>query len=78
MITAREQNQLKRLFQSPEWRLVEQIATDLVAKWRSDNVVKDSEWETLKTALLNEGQARGVKLLLQEILEQAQDKENGN
>lgn len=73
MITIREKSQLKRLFQSPEWRLVEQITADLVAKWRSDSVVKDSEWETVKTALINEGQARGVKNLLQEILTQAQN-----
>lgn len=75
MISARDKSQLKRLFQSPEWRLVEQIASDLVAKWRSDSVVKDSEWDTLKTALINEGQTRGVKSLLQEILNQAQDTE---
>lgn len=72
MISKQDKSLLKNLFQSPQWRLVEQIASDLVLKWRSESCVRDSEWETVKTLLINEGQSRGVKSLLQEILDQAQ------
>ncbi len=72
MITKHDRSLLKNLFQSPQWRIVELIANELVDKIKGDSVVRDTEWETLKTAVLNEGQIRGIKTLLQELLEQAQ------
>lgn len=72
MIAKTDRTLLKLLFQSPQWRVVEQVATELVNKLKTDSVVRDSEWETLKIALLNEGQVRGIKSLLQELFDQAQ------
>lgn len=71
MITQRDRSALRTLMQSTAWKSVEQIAEQLSDKYKSDTVVRDTEWETLKTALLNEGIVRGIKTLLEEIMAQA-------
>ncbi len=74
MITDRDRAALRNLFQSPGWRVVEQITKELTDQYKSDPVVRDTEWETLKTALMNEGRVRGINSLLQELMEQAHER----
>lgn len=62
--------------QSPQWGTLEKVMNELKEKWQSDSVVMDTEWDTLKKALTNEGMVRGLNLLLQELYQSASN--NGN
>lgn len=73
MITRGEKQAIKMFLQDPKWQIVEHIAQERVEKIRGDSIVKDTEWETLRTALLNEGNVRGVKEFIQELYRLAQE-----
>ena len=73
MITKSDKSLLRQFFQSPQWKVIEGISNELKTKWRTDSVVGETEWDTVKKALLNEGQERGVNILSQELLDQAID-----
>lgn len=70
MITNGDRNLLKNLFLSPTWKVLEHIADLYVEKINTEIVVKDSEWDTVKTALMNEGRKRGIGDFIKELLEQ--------
>ena len=67
MINQNEKSQIKALLQSPQWKTVEQVANELCDKVAYDSKVRDTEWDTLKTTLIDEGQVRGIKRLIQEL-----------
>ena len=73
MITKADKSQIKQLIQSPAWRVVEQIAQDFITRTRDAGVVRDTEWDTLKSALSQEGQVQGINGLIQELYKHAQD-----
>ena len=67
ILTKTEQAQIKAVVQSPQWSAVELLATRIIENIKDDSVVTDSEWETIKKALLNEGKTRGIREFIQEI-----------
>lgn len=67
MITNPEKSQIKSLLQSPAWGAVEQIANQLIAKIAAEPKIKDTEWDTLKATLIDEGQITGIKRIIQEL-----------
>ena len=71
MRTQTERNQLQQLISSPQWRTLEMVAKELCDKYNGDTKIRDTEWETLSTTLLNEGKVRGVEQLLQTIITEA-------
>lgn len=71
-MTKSEQSQIKTLLQSPQWRTVELLVNAFCDKISYDSVVRESEWDTIKTALINEGKVRGIKEFIQEMYNQAQ------
>ena len=75
MISKVEQKQIKALVQEPKWQTLENLVEELIEKIRDDSIVGDSEWETLRTALLNEGRIRGMRDLIQEAYRTAQNVE---
>ena len=58
---------IKHLVQSPQWRIVEELAKEVVNKINEENTIRDSEWETLRATLQKEGKIEGIKLLLSEM-----------
>lgn len=71
-----ERAQLRQLMQQPQWRAFEHLVEEFVAKIKDESIVQDSEWDTLKKALMNEGQARGIRNLIQETYLQIQQHED--
>lgn len=67
MISSGERKQILQLLQSPQWQTVERFAQILTDSIRSDSVVAETEWETIKKTLLREGQEQGIKRLIQEL-----------
>lgn len=76
MRSQQERNQLQQLVGSPQWRTLELVAQELCARLESEPKVKDSEWETLTTTLVNEGKVRGIETLLQEVIKEAHGNES--
>lgn len=58
---------------SPQWTGVEDFANMLCDKINSESPVRDTEWETLKMTLLNDGMVKGVRRFMQELLNTSQD-----
>ena len=73
MIDKNQRGQIRQLLQSPQWRTVEEIANNMISKIKEDTVVRNTEWDTLQAALLNEGQIRGIRNFIQELMLKSQD-----
>lgn len=71
MIDDRGRTQIKQLLSSPQWRIVEEIADGLCQKIRDEGVIRESEWETIRSLLTSEGEVRGIRRFLQELYSQA-------
>jgi len=71
MITNGERGQIRQVLSTPQWQTVERMAEILCQSIKDSPVVKDTEWDTLRTALLNEGEVRGIRRFIQELYTQA-------
>ena len=71
-LTKGERQQIRQILQTPQWATVDRLANLLCDKISYSSKVKDTEWETLKTVLTEEGEVRGIKRLIQEMFNQAQ------
>ena len=65
-----EKSQIRSLIFSPQWKAIERIAEDIIVKFRAENTLKETEWETLRDTLLKEGRAQGVEQFFQELIKQ--------
>mgnify|MGYP001567786782 FL=1 len=68
-----EKQQLKAILSDPRFQTVENLAQIVIADIRKDSCVKETEWETLKETLLQEGQQRGIIRFIQECYKQIKD-----
>lgn len=71
MISESERVLLKQLISSPQGRVLESLIEEKKKKYRDDFGGRDTEWETIKATLINEGKIRGLNELYQEIFNQA-------
>ena len=67
MISNAQQSQLKVLLQSPQWGAAAGIAEELCAKIAADPKARETEWETLKKVLDDEGQIKGIRRFIKEL-----------
>ena len=72
MISIQEKTILRILLQSPQFRIVENVAKEIVENIRNHSNLKDTEWETAKSVAMEEGQIQGINQLLQELYRLAQ------
>ena len=70
-LTTQEKSQLKAVIRSPQWRIVERVAEMMCVKVKENVPIRDSEWETLREVLQQEGQIQGIRKLMQELFLQA-------
>ena len=74
MLTELEKSQVRGLIYSPQWKSIERVAELVIQKFRGENTLKETEWETLRDTVLKEGRAQGVEQFFQELLNQSKDK----
>lgn len=67
MISKSEATQLKQLMQSPQWGALENLINSLRDKAKSNKAAADTEWDTIKNVLVNEGRERAYAELIQEM-----------
>lgn len=72
MITQAEKSFIKQLLQSPGWRVVEQVAKELIDKQKDSDNVAETQWETARNAVNERGFIQGVNTLIQELYKLAQ------
>lgn len=72
MLTDPQRSQIKSLLQSSQWPAAQDLANEICDRLSSNSKVRDSEWETLKTALVEEGMVRGIRNFIDELYKQAQ------
>ncbi|MFZ2151791.1 MAG: hypothetical protein WAV09_01640 [Minisyncoccia bacterium] len=63
----KDKSTIKTLFTRPEFRSIENLANYLVQRIREEPKVRETEWETIRETLTQEGQVAGIKRLLQEV-----------
>lgn len=75
-MTEQELAQLRGIVQSPQWQTVIAFSEKLCVSIKTEPLTYDTEWESTRDTLINEGQVRGIKNLLQSIGREAfQDKD---
>ena len=62
-----EKSFIKNIVQSNQWSVIEQLGRVLIDKIKEEGTIGDTEWETVKTALLKEGKAEGIRMFLSEL-----------
>ena len=62
-----ERSAIKHLLSSAQWPVIERLAEELCQRLKSDNLVRDTEWETIQATLLAEGEVRGIRRFIKEL-----------
>ena len=68
-----EKQQIFSLLQSAQWPAIEQFSESLCEEIKNGAFIGDTEWETVKSFLLQEGQVQGIKRFLAELYNQTKD-----
>ena len=71
MITDQQRILLKHLIFSPEWKAVEQLIEILCDEIKNRPRIMDNEWETVKKTIGYDGEERGIRGLVQKIIDEA-------
>ncbi len=58
---------IRHLVQSPNWRIIDDLAKEITDRINNNSVLRDTNEETLKETLLREGRIQGIKQLLSEM-----------
>lgn len=66
-----ERNLIKLLLTSPGGQVLEMVVQNMMDKYKEEFGARESEWETIRNTLINEGKIRGLKELIQELYLQA-------
>lgn len=75
MISNSESMQIRQLLQSPQWGTFETMANVLCDRIKYDTVSAENQWEYVSKTLQNDGQILGIKRLLREAYNHAQNEQ---
>ena len=73
MISQQEKSAIRQMLQTPNWRITERIANELIQEWQNQTKLGNTEWETARNVVRDEGRCEGIKLLIQELFRLAQN-----
>jgi hypothetical protein len=73
MLSDNEKLQIRQMLQNPQWQAIEHLITETCANLESESTVRETEWDTVKTTLTNDGMIKGIRHLSQEIWKHAHD-----
>lgn len=73
MISNTQKSQIKQLLQSPQWDAVEQMMNETIQQMREEAILRETEWETLKAACLQQGRIEGINRIIQELYRLVQE-----
>ena len=61
MLSKLERQQIRQIIESPQWPAIERVAELTIQKMIEEEVVRDTQWETLKSVLKREGRIQGTR-----------------
>lgn len=70
-----EKSQLKQLIQTPQFAALDHLIKEMIEKYQDEIGARETEWDTIKITLMNEGRIRGLTELMKEIYLQIQSNE---
>jgi hypothetical protein len=73
MLTQQEKSQIRGILQSPQWKTIERLADLVCTNIKNDSPLRDTQWETLRVLLSQEGQIQGIRTFIREAYNQCQD-----
>ena len=68
-----QKSSIKAILQSPHWIVAEQVVEEVINGINQRVIIADNEWETLKNAVLYEGERRGIKEFINKLYQYAND-----
>lgn len=74
-MTPQQKSAIRNLLQSPYWQIVMDLAKEFCVKVKETSPLRESEWDTLKEVIRQEGKVEGVNNFIQELYKIAQDNE---
>lgn len=72
MLSEQDKQKIKSLLFTPTWSVLEQVALDMTNEIRARSKTGDSEWDTARKAVADEGEERGIMKFLQRLLDSGQ------
>lgn len=66
-MTTNEKRLIHQLLQSPQYPVLENLKKEIIDKILADTKVMDTEWDTIKKTLIDEGQVQGINRIFKEI-----------
>lgn len=72
MLSLQEKSMIRALITDARWPVIEKLAELVNQKIEQEPVLKDSQWNTIKSVIIKEGKKQGVKRFLDELLNQAE------
>lgn len=73
MISNTEKSQIKQLLQDPKWQTVERFVEVVIEHIKENSPLRETNDETLREFLIQEGQIRGIRTFINKLYEIAQD-----
>lgn len=71
MLTEAEKSQIRQILGSPQWQMIVRFVELLKIKVKEQPVIGDTEWDTIKNLLINEGRVQGLSEFVQEFFNNA-------
>lgn len=68
-MTDQDKQTLRSLLFTPHWKVLEQLADEMCREINGRTKVGETEFETVKKAINDEGEQRGIRSVLQRIFD---------
>lgn len=72
MISQQDKSAIKMLLQSPQWRVAQYVADELIKNYQNQSKLGSTEWETARNVVRDEGRCEGIRNFVQELFKQAE------
>ena len=73
MISQQDKSVIKMTLQSPGWRVIQQVCDEMIKNWQNQSKLGQTEWETARNVIRDEGRCEGIRNLVQELYKLAND-----
>ena len=66
-----EKSQVQSIISDPRWGVVIKISDMFIEHIKQDNLIKDSEWDTIRATITQSAKIEGIKSFVQEVYKHA-------
>lgn len=66
-MTTNEKSLIRQLMQGPQFKVLEDLQKEIIDRIVNDTKVMNTEWETVRKTLLDQGQVDGINRFFKEL-----------